>query len=423
MSKFIDNLKKLNILDYLLVFMLIATSGIMYFYSNVQYIIAGLFIGLVVFFNRRIPEKTDRLFILIFLLFISWEFMQNFYFQSYSLKQLFGTAIRFLFAYIVIKVAGKKFIDSYVNIIFVLSIISLVFYISYFFPAIRDILISNAIKEPLFPLENDTYKFTPNYILVNFGGWQETRNAGPFWEPGAFAAFLNIALVFNIIKRKRMFDAINIVFIAALITTLSTAGFITLFFVFSSAFLFTNPSIKKVLILIPMIGLFTVLIINMEFLLPKIKDNVIIAKNDNSSRFGSALSDYELIYKNPFIGYGRDYGNIYKTSTWDTKKMHRNNGITNFITRWGLIISFVFFGCYKLSANKIVSYYSANKLFSWVFLITMLLLGFSQGLFQYPFFYSLAFLQFGYKQTAEYKTENNVPDYPEKQQELSFTEV
>ena len=52
--------------------------------------------------------------------------------------------------------------------------------------------------------------------------------------------------------------------------------------------------------------LFIGLIVNLPFLLPKIKNNVIIADNDNSSRFGSALSDYDLIYENPILGYGRD---------------------------------------------------------------------------------------------------------------------
>ena len=56
-----------------------------------------------------------------------------------------------------------------------------------------------------------------------------------------------------------------------------------------------------------MIVLFTVFIINMPFLLPKIKNNVIIAENDNTSRFGSALSDYQLIYKNPILGLWKRY--------------------------------------------------------------------------------------------------------------------
>jgi hypothetical protein len=161
-----------------------------------------------------------------------------------------------------------------------------------------------------------------------------------------------------------------------------------------------NPSLKKVFILIPIIILFTFLIINIPFLLPKIKDNVIIAKNDNSSRFGSALSDYELIYRNPILGYGRDIGNMYNTSTWNIKKMHRNNGITNFVTQWGVILFVIYFYNYKRSAKKICIYYKSNENLSFIFLISMILLGFSQGLFQYPFFHAIIFLQLTYSYTA-----------------------
>ena len=55
-------------------------------------------------------------------------------------------------------------------------------------------LVSHAIKDPLFPLKDQSYLFTPNYIIITFNQYQQLRNSGPFWEPGAFAVFLNIAL-------------------------------------------------------------------------------------------------------------------------------------------------------------------------------------------------------------------------------------
>ena len=382
--------------DYTLVFLLVATSGITYFYYNEQYIIIGLVLSLLVSLARRTLEKINSKFILIIMVFVIIQVIQGYYFDNFTVKSIMGTVVRFGFAYFVVKTVGQKFVPVFINLIVVFSIISLVFYVVFFFPSLTNKLVSHAISSPLFPLKNQEYAFTPNYILVTFNQYQQLRNSGPFWEPGAFAVFLNIAILFNMMSGKKLFDYKNIIFIIALITTLSTAGYLALFVIITSVYLIVNPNLKKVFIMIPTIVLFTVFIINMPFLLPKIKDNVIVAENDNSSRFGSAYSDYQLIYKNPLIGYGKDISNKFGTTYWNLKTMHRNNGITNFMTEWGLIIFFFYFANYIKSASNICAYFKSNKHLSIVFLITIMLSGFSEAIFQYTFFHSLMFLQFAY---------------------------
>jgi hypothetical protein len=383
-------------LDYILVFMLIATSGIVFFYMNEEYIALSLIISLVVFINRGMINKIDNKFIFILLLFVVWELFQSFYFQSFSLKPVIGTTGRFLFAYMVIKCVNNKFSDIYVNIIYLLSIISLIFYIFYFFPQINNYLLSNAITKPLFPLENQNYGFTRNYILFSFDGFRDYRNAGPFWEAGAFSVFLCIAILFNTISTGKLLNRKNILFILTILTTISTAGYLTLFFIIASVFYLLKPAVNKLLVLLPMMIVFIVIIVNLPFLFPKIENNIIIAKNDNTSRFGSALSDFELISQNPVLGYGRSTEHKYKTSTWDIKKMHRNNGVMNFITQWGIILFLFYFINYTSSFKKMCIFFNRNIVFAAVLLISILLLGFSQTLFQYPFFHSLMFLQFAY---------------------------
>src|SRR5690606_29034906 len=64
------------------------------------------------------------------------------------------------------------------------------------------------------------------------------RNAGIFWEAGAFAVYLSITLYLHysekkIAKAKDLFDIKSIVFILALISTTSTMGFIALILIMS----------------------------------------------------------------------------------------------------------------------------------------------------------------------------------------------
>jgi hypothetical protein len=396
-SNFIADYSKNLFWDYILIFLLIATSGIVFFYYNQEYIFLSLIIAIIIYFQRNRIEKLDRKFLIILLLFIFWEIIQNYYFQLFSIKQIIGTFARFLMAYLTVKTVGRNFVKVYVNIIYFFTLVSFIFYILYFFPNITNLLVNSAIKEPLFPRENLNYEFTPNYILFSFDGYKDYRNAGPFWEAGAFSVFLIIAMILNtILHNNNLFNKKNLIFVFAIITTLSTAGYITLFFIIISFLLIFNPSLKKILILIPIILLFIILIINLSFLLEKIENNVVIAENDNTSRFGSALSDYKLISKNPLLGYGRNLESRYNTSVWNIKEHHRNNGITAFITQWGIVLFIFYFYNYFKSISIICKYYNVDDKVSSVFLIAILLLGFSQGLFQYPFFHSLMFLQFAY---------------------------
>ena len=243
-----------------LVFLLIATSGIVFFYANEEYIAIGIIISLIIFVARGILDKIDLVFIFIIFMFILWEVIQSFYFQSFSLKSVVGTFGRFTFAYLVIKSVGQRFITTYVNLIYFLSIISLVFYVLFFFPQITSQLISIAIKDPLFPLKTQSYQLSPNFILINFNGYKELRNSGPFWEPGAFSVYINIALLLNILVKNKIFNKKNLLFTITIITTLSTAGFLTLFFIISSVYVLLNPSLKKVFILIPIIILLRILL-------------------------------------------------------------------------------------------------------------------------------------------------------------------
>ena len=74
------------------------------------------------------------------------------------------------------------------------------------------------------------------------------RNNGPFYEPGLFASYLNIALVFNLCKNRTLLDKDNISLILAILSTCSSAGYVSFLLVvvvsaFNSFFVATNNGI------------------------------------------------------------------------------------------------------------------------------------------------------------------------------------
>lgn len=111
-----------------------------------------------------------------------------------------------------------NFAKKYCNIICFLSAISLVLYFIYIIePSMFDFF-------PTF--ENIAGTKAKNLFLFTVYGGRNARNQGIFWEPGAFQTYINLALLFELfyfknITRKRM-----IIYVATLVTTYSTAGYI-----------------------------------------------------------------------------------------------------------------------------------------------------------------------------------------------------
>lgn len=116
-----------------------------------------------------------------------------------------------------IKYDFKDIANIFVNVMTAVSIISL---IGYFFVNYTNILSS-------LPIINNSngiaygigYIF--NYITII-----PERNCGIFWEPGVFATFLIIAILFETCFKEKKSSVIKIfLFIICIITTKSTAGY------------------------------------------------------------------------------------------------------------------------------------------------------------------------------------------------------
>lgn len=132
-------------------------------------------------------------------------------------------------------VPKKKFIISYVHVMFALACISIV----YFILSITDQ--SGALSNSsIYVSGSSSYMALPWYTF----GWQTTmsngyiynyifgRNAGPFWEPGAFQGFLYIGL-FLLLRYKEWFrhrTLLVVVYLFTLLTTQSTTAYILLLF-------------------------------------------------------------------------------------------------------------------------------------------------------------------------------------------------
>lgn len=383
--------------EYFLLYFLIAITAVPYFYSDIEFFILGFFISSFIFIRRK--KKFDKHFLIIFGCFLLIELLQAVYFSNFELTTTIGTFIRLGFAYTCAKVLGNKFYDYFFNIIYFFSIVSLFFYIpslisnsfaDFFVNSFADFFVSP------FYTKSDFYVLSPNIIIYTFEKslFVSSRNSGPFWEPGAFAVFLILAIIFRLIKMQKITDKKNLLLALVLLTTTSTTGYIALFLVVVFFIVFNKKvkASKYAFVIIILYGA-SLAYAQIEFLGKKAEEDIQLASETTSSRFGSALVDLKDFSQNPIVGYGRGTNRYAgKGFVFFSAEQHRNNGLTQLLVTYGIIISVLYFVYYYKNIKRYCRVCVFNEKFALGAFFIILILGFSQPIFVRPFFYALLFV-------------------------------
>lgn len=403
-----------EVLNYIVMFIIVGFGGITFFTGNrIVFIICYLLIGIVFLYKQNVKFysfKNSLLFIISILLLFSF---QGFIFNDFNLINLTGLLMTLTFGLIAILVIGPDFLKYYIKIIYIFSLISFVFvFLSIFLPSLYQFLSTlPAIlgTDPL-PGVNDCL------IVYNFERFRTLgiiRNSGPFYEAGAFACYLNLALILNSIKAKFVSKE-NIVFIIAILTTFSTAGYIILLF-FLSLRIIISSEIK---FFIKIAGVATVFIISWQIYtqLPFLKEKIetqyieqtdINESSEHTGRFGSAISDLTDLKGYYISGRG-----LVKSSRFeDEDTIGSTNGVTDLLSRFGIIGFGLYFFLILKSMKIIYNYYNKKMESSYWFVILLLLIGFSQVILVKPIFFMLLYFQ-GYQKWILYLKKSDLYSEP-----------
>jgi len=348
---------------------------------------------------------------IIFIHNVLWGFVNNFFadlrekyclqdnletYDPYDIwKTKLGFFVKLLTGFFVLKTLNQFFVKAYINVIAIfVIIISFIFYFpSLFIHGFKEFLFNIALSHP-----NPEYKESVRGLIIfnlNFGSPHDIniRNSGPFWEPGAFVGYILLAFFFNILRGIKINHIQNIILIIGSITTLSTTGYIALFFLVVFYF-FYSKSISKIIFIPGLITVGFILFFTLSFLNQKINDQLIETqkkdlRQDSRNRFSSFIVDIEDLFSSPLVGRGIhektryiDY-NRFKIS-------NRNNGDSDFLLKFGVIGFLVYFISIYIGFRKIILFYNFYINGANWGIIFLLIIGFSEGYFLQPFFLTLA---------------------------------
>lgn len=389
-------------INYTSLFLFIAISSIPFFIGD-EYLIIGFILSGLSFSIKRCA--IDKFIIVYCLLFFTIMMLQVMFFSVLELNVILGYFFRIVYAYMTIKIIGDKIVDYFNNIIYFFSIISLIIFIpTIFFKDEIETLLSqiSLIFEP-FQLHDPgrshilIYTFGENYEDIEGDASKSwLRNSGPFWEPGGFGIFLIIAVLFELIKTKKLITKRNIVFIITILTTLSTGSFMVLFALIVF-YILTYPNKERILFLSIFVVLSFLIYQNTYFLVEKVEKQTakkqVSLKYTPRNRFVSGQLDIIDFLNNPILGRGR-----FEATRFDIKETgelqlnHRNNGTTNLLVEFGFFGFFAYFYFMYLSFKSYCEYNKFKPIFAFYATILILIMGFSQMIFIKSFFIGFSFL-------------------------------
>lgn len=338
--------------EFYMLLLLVLVSGSPVFNNEepIKITVPVLFVVSAVYFRRLFlnPDFVSRL------LFIGGAFFvcllaQYVEFNVFSLSMV-GIFLRLLVGALIVYGADKKFVFYYFKVISIFAFVSIPFYLTQF-----------VIDVPSLPEMVPTFSPTDALRSVFFHTYITTapnRNAGLFWEPGAFQGFLNLALFLApfkkdfILRYKWHFFAICL----AIVTTLSTTGYIVFFLVlFLKVLLLRRSSAWKPFLLatIPVVAVFSY--VTFDHLGAKIADEIEWADSAevdfNPSRLGSFLFDLHYIEKRPLTGNGFVEETRYADHPYlRGENLGHGNGFSGFIASMGLIGFMSYILCLRKSA-------------------------------------------------------------------------
>lgn len=280
----------------------------------------------------------------------------------------FGTLTSLLLALTIIGFEREKFIHVFLFHMNWLSILSLILFI----PTLINISSFTAFLNHFQNLLNITISnydgaYKANVIFYTINSGSVIRNCGFMWEPGPFASILSLAIFFELIINQFVLNRRIYVFSIALLTTLSTTGYLCLLVLFMFYFYNKYHYSKFTLFFYSIfLTISIVYVVNLNFVGDKISrafdtnfgsyiDNITYIKKYEAGgstsyslgRVQGLMLNYEDFVTSPIIGIGSPRNSEVTRVYGSLQSM---NGLGNVLAKYGILgIFFLFFALYKTS--------------------------------------------------------------------------
>lgn len=340
-------------------------------------------------------STISRSSLTVLLFFVLLSIVQLIYYGVSSASSSVGFLLMLVWSLIAVNLI-RPFPIWYVRIMSVAAAISLVFYF---------LALTGLITPQMFvwvPGANVVEGGVHAWLYYFHQSGDAFRNSGPFWEPGAFAGYLELALIFVLTQRQKP-NWKPIVLILAVLTTMSTTGYaglaviVGIWAVRRSDLRFTLSRLTVSAAAVICFAFMSYWAIgNLSFLGEKVNNQVERVQSEQGNyqlnRFGSLIYDLPFIRMRPLIGWTP--ASTFRSEVdplYETIMTGHGNGLSAFVSRFGIpALLFVFWRVFCFARHSRMSRIQGGLLILWV---SVILVG--EQYLVYPVFWCLIMLSQG----------------------------
>lgn len=368
-------------IKWITVALFVLCSGSQFGIDNARYIdVILLGLSIVAFFMTKKRALTKRnASIALYFLLIMWANYLVYLFNAPNINAYISYSLRLISALLI---AGCFDFDCYEYRLTMLTVIIAV--ISLYAYVVRLISPGDLRYTVIFGL----------FRTANVNG--TIRNAGIFWEPGAYQLFLNLALFYLLRKNNFKFFGKNIpkvrvlalaVLVLAIISTMSTTGYVLLLV---SALTLYSANFKsmgdknKIIVAIPLFLLLVylvTLIVGSDTVAGKFIGTGNVASTN--MRLNDILGSLRIILENP-LGLGHGTSRYFDTIS-KFLIVHNSSGILTAMCYFGVLYGIPFLVFVFIFAKENIDHY-------WLtYAAIVILTGFNENFYFYPIYFVLLF--------------------------------
>lgn len=370
---------KIESLIYFLLVLFISNTAQICFEPTFKYAVVVLFLAI---YRYRL-QKVDTVIVSLFFYWFSINLICSLNFgTSFVFNNILGYFLNVFIAYFAMKIIGVSFWEKLEKWIYVLTCISLILFVGN--------LLTGGLYDSLSPLfgrfiakfytdarPTAWYIFVYTYSPIE--GFDYLRNSGFMWESGAFAMMAVLGFIYRICKNEMSFDRHCLVYVLAIISTFSSAGYLSilLFLLYYCAsrrnFIYTILLLCLAFIAIPKVY-------QLEFMSDKLA-NYLEELNSNTAYYNERLDMDEYnrftvfeINMKRLIEWPLGYG-VNGIKDFYGKSFVGVNGLAIFARMWGLC-GFVLL-VYSISKTVRKLNLNVSQTASFIFLLMILVMFFS----------------------------------------------
>lgn len=386
--------KNYNFSHYLFIFLLIQITCVPFWMFHGR-ALDLLLLGLAFYFyyKRNGAIKINKQLFWIFIIYSLVAVIQGFTWSFSIVSVITSFSFTFLLGYLLFWTYRFDFLLLFERVFKILTVISMVIWIlQNLLPDVESII--NSIILSLDKFSSDEWPRSM-FIYTYWPALKESyfslsRNAGFLHEPGAFAALLTLAIVINYMRGINLLDRRNYFYLAAMLSTVSTVGYLSLCVLF---LLLAHQKRRRLmwLFVLPIVlgGAFYAFV-NFDFMQKKLEVRYTEETNrslndiNTSGRIFNARKSLLVLKKYPLFGRGLNTISMPKSSN---DPEFAGYGFLSYLSKYGLIAGTIFFYIFFKGIFNFVKGGGFRWYESFVIIVALMINLFSQAYITKPFFF------------------------------------